>query len=153
MLKIYLLLLTLFTIPTLLSSPAMAHASHCENTELDEVMKEMKANFKAYIKAYNSNDNPEMQRQLDKLILSSNKAKERIPLKLLGHNTRSVKAVEDLAPSQQMEHKGYIQGMDDLLAMFDKLKIAQSKKEKKALFSMIKKHTKKSHKEFRKNCD
>jgi len=68
-----------------LSSPVFAHGDedgHCKDTQLGSVMTEMSDDLKAYVGAFKRNDQAEMQAQLTKLLASSAKAKDEIPLKL-----------------------------------------------------------------------
>ncbi|KXO13918.1 Multicopper oxidase [Moritella sp. JT01] len=107
-----------------LSSPAFAHGDedgHCEDTQLGSVMTEMSDDLKAYVGAFKRNDQAAMQAQLTKLLASSAKAKDEIPLKLqqgmptmknMDHNNMAnMKGMEGMDHSKMANMKD-MEGMD-----------------------------------------
>lgn len=127
----------------MLSQGAFAHAAHCKDTELGTLMDGMKTDLKAYVKAFKSSDAPEMQTRLDRLLVASEKSKDYLPQKL-----------QDQSPVKKDQAREYLQGMDKLTGLLTELQLATGDKlQTKQLLGQIKKHSKSSHEDFRKECD
>lgn len=166
-------LLTAALLSACFALPAWADAKHCGETELGEVMEDMKKDLKAYVEAFKADDEAKMQEQVDKLIAASAKSRDLIPLKLKKMDEGKAaggKEAEKMDHAQmdhsQMghdmhgmshethgEHMKYMQGMDKLSQLLKDLKAAKDKSVKKDLLSKIKKHSKSGHKAFRMKCD
>ena len=126
----------------LTSIEAFAHAAHCKDTELGELMKEMKQELKGYVKSFKQSDQTAMQQHLDELIRDSQEAKALIPLKYENHTSGSV------------DIQRYQKGMQELLDMLEQLNQAGTDKRRiKALLAEVKQHSKDGHEAFRKDCD
>ncbi|PKH07465.1 copper resistance protein CopA [Moritella sp. Urea-trap-13] len=71
-----------------LSLPVFAHdgETHCEDTQLSGVMKEMNDDLKSYVAAFKRSDATAMQAQVTKLIANSMKARNEVPTKLKNHD-------------------------------------------------------------------
>jgi hypothetical protein len=71
-----------------LSLPVFAHdgETHCEDTALSGMMKEMNDDLKSYVAAFKRNDGTAMQAQVTKLLANSMKARNEIPVKLKNHD-------------------------------------------------------------------
>lgn len=124
------------------STEAFAHAAHCKDTELGELMKGMKQDLKSYVQSFKQSDQTGMQRYLKELIKGSQEAKALIPVKYENQASGSV------------DIQRYQQGMDKLLSLFRQLDQAGTDSAAvKPLLSEIKTHSKASHDAFRKDCD
>ncbi|MDX1398757.1 MAG: cytochrome b562 [Oceanospirillum sp.] len=130
------------TLMLLTSTETFAHAAHCEDSELGELMKSMKQELKDYVSSFKQSDQAAMQKHLDELIADSREAKKLIPLKYEGQSSASVNV------------QRYQKGMDQLLDLLHKLEQAGGDKAAiKPVLGEIKQHSKDSHESFRKDCD
>lgn len=126
----------------LTSTETFAHAAHCKDTELGELMKNMKQELKSYVQSFKQSDQAAMQQHLNELIKDSEAAKELIPMKYEKQSAGSV------------DIQRYQKGMDELLDLFQRLnQTAGDKAAIKPLLAEIKQHSKDSHEYFRKDCD
>lgn len=158
---------------------AFAHAAHCEDTPLGEVMDGMKTDLKAYVAAFKASDAVTMQTSVDNLLAAAAKSKDYVPLKLKDdmpemsaehhahmsgnseHGEKNtmpgmegMKGMEGMSHDTHMKHMNYLKGMDKLTQLLTDLKAAgDDKKQIKQILGQIKKHSKSSHEAFRKECD
>ncbi|WP_432451956.1 MULTISPECIES: copper resistance protein CopA [unclassified Agarivorans] len=61
--------------------------------------------------------------------------------------------MEDMDHNTHMAHMSYIKGIDELLVLFGQLQQVDDKKLVKNTLIKVKKHSKRSHKQFRMSCD
>jgi hypothetical protein len=168
------------SILTLVSVTANAHSEHCKDTELGSVMKDMKSELKAYVDAFKDDDQTAMQQHAAQLISSAKEAKQLIPLKLqdsehhmaehedhmaemanvdhsgMSHSSMdhsNMPDMEGMDHNTHMAHVSYMKGIDELLVLFGQLQQVDDKKLVKNTLIEVKKHSKRSHKEFRMSCD
>jgi hypothetical protein len=130
-----------------------AHAAHCEDTDLSLLMKDMKFQLKSYVGAFKQKDDQLMQSAVSELEQLSIQAKDHIPLKILSNMNPSTTTVMDLNEFQLEDYKNYKLGINQLLIYIEKLKMTSDKDTIQSLLKKIKKHSKKSHKLFLKDCD
>ncbi|GAB1620343.1 hypothetical protein AAOGI_03930 [Agarivorans albus] len=168
------------SILTLVSVTANAHSEHCKDTKLGLVMEDMKSELKAYVDAFKADDKTAMQQHAAQLIINAKEAKQLIPLKLqdsehhmaehddhmaemanvdhsdMNHSSMdhsNMPDMEGMDHNTHMAHMSYMKGMDELLVLFGQLQQVEDKKLVKNTLIEVKKHSKRSHKEFRMSCD
>jgi len=130
------------TLMLLTSTEVFAHAEHCEDTELGDLMKSMKDDLKGYVKGFKQSDQKTMQKHLNELISDSKNARTLMPLKYESQSETSVNIVR------------YQEGMDKLVELLYELKQAGDDNSAiKPLLAEVKKASKKGHDAFRKDCD
>ncbi|MDO6684078.1 MULTISPECIES: copper resistance protein CopA [unclassified Agarivorans] len=176
------------------SVTATAHGEHCKDTKLGTVMKDTKAELKAYVNAYKSDDKAAMQLHATQLLANAKNAKQLIPLKLqdgghhmvepdghpvavehsdtnhgeiegmdhqahmehmaeADHFNMNHGTMEGMNHQSHMAHMAYMKGIDELGVLFKQLQQVDDKALIKSALVDIKKHSKRSHKEFRMDCD
>ncbi len=62
--------------------PVQAHSEHCQDSQLGNLMKDMKQDLKGYVAAVKADDKTSMQQQIDKLLNLAEQAKQEVPMKL-----------------------------------------------------------------------
>ena len=147
----------------LVSVTANAHSEHCKDTELGSVMKDMKSELKAYVDAFKDDDQTAMQQHAAQLITNAKEARQLIPMKLQdsehhmpgmeGMDHSNMPDMEGMDHNTHMAHMSYTKGIDELLVLFGQLQQVDDKKLVKNTLIELKKHSKRSHKEFRMDCD
>ncbi|SEF41091.1 cytochrome b562 [Oceanospirillum linum] len=126
----------------LTSTETFAHAAHCEDSELGDLMKSMKQELKDYVSSFKQSDQAAMQQHLNGLLNDSKQAKKLIPMKYEGQSVASV------------DIQRYQEGMDELLELLQQLQEAGGDASViKPALAQIKQHSKDGHKAFRKDCD
>ena len=102
------------------AAPSYAHFGHCKDTELGELMTGMKDDLKGYVAAFKQSDNAAMQQKLDRMIATTVKAKNHVPLKLqdempmaqmMGNGQMSAEEHAKLMQSGQMSAEQHAQMM------------------------------------------
>ena len=70
----------------------------------------------------------------------------------MDHSKMDMSEMKGMSAEQHHQHMMYMQGMQELKALFKTLAKATDKKEIKQLLGEIKEHSKKSHQQFRLDC-
>ncbi|WP_239187589.1 hypothetical protein [Vibrio sp. Of7-15] len=128
------------------------HSAHCEDTKLNRLMEDMKFQLKAYTEAFKQDDTKLMQESLLKLEEYTIKSKDYIPLKILNNMDSNTTTIMDLTEIQLEDFKNYEHEINRLLTYIERLKRTSDKSTIKSTLKTIKKHSKKSHKLFLKDC-
>jgi len=141
-----LLLAVILTISLPYSNASFAHASHCEDSHLGEHMKQMKTELKA-LKAAIVLEKWESITSHRKT-LSSLVAQAENEEPLILHDIYD----QDEKEKKHNAYKREIQVLADYLVNLEQAVLNKDISKTKALFDKIAKHSKRSHKQFRKDC-
>lgn len=126
----------------LLSSPAIAHEAHCEDTKLGEIMAQMKKSFKKLKKASKKEDYEGIKKWSENLLQLNTDAKPLNPLKLK----------ED--PSLHLsDYQASIEDLSSTLIQISQAAASQNKDKISVLIKEVAKSRKSGHKRFRLECD
>jgi hypothetical protein len=68
------------------------------------------------------------------------------------HDMSTMPSMEGMTTEQHHQHMKYMQGIEQLQALFNELNQTKDKSEIKAILGKIKEHSKKSHQQFRQDC-
>ncbi|GLS90244.1 hypothetical protein GCM10007916_13110 [Psychromonas marina] len=68
------------------------------------------------------------------------------------HDMSTMPSMEGMTTEQHHQHMKYMQGIEQLQALFNELNQTKDKAEIKAILGKIKEHSKKSHQQFRQDC-
>ena len=133
-------LLALFTVNT-----AIAAHPQCGETELAQVMGDMKDNMKAIKKAVKSDDSESLDTTVTKLLNNIQKSEKLVPL--------TITDKKELTAEQKSELADYKKGKQALHEAATELSQATTAEQRKAALGKIGKAAKKGHKAFKMDCD
>lgn len=128
------------------------HSAHCEDTNLSRLMEDMKFQLKSYAEAFKQDEPELMEAALLKLEKYTVRSKDYIPLKILNNMDSNTTTMMDLSDIQLEDFKNYEYELNQLLTYIERLKRTSDKDTIKSTLKKIKKHSKKSHKLFLKDC-
>lgn len=79
-----------------------AHSEHCEikETELGEIMNQMKSELRAYVKGFKAEDQNKMQRHLNELLQLSEKANKLTPVTIMQMGHSAMEEMSEMNHSQ-----------------------------------------------------
>ncbi|QDP00273.1 cytochrome b562 [Thalassotalea sp. PS06] len=129
------------------SSQAMANDVHpmCGETELADIMGDMKDNMKAYKKAMKAGDTEAMNAVVTDLLANIDKSDDLIPLQISDN--------KELSAEQQADFEKYQKGMAFLQGAVEELGKATNDDERKAALGKIGKASKQGHKAYKMDCE
>ena len=128
-----------------ISGQAIAAHPQCGETQLADIMADMKKAMKAYKGGLKANDTDAMAKAAQQLKDLIAKSDGLIPLQISDN--------AELDKAQQQDYKMYQKGMKMLAGAIEKLAAANGQAERKEILGKIGKLSKKGHKSFKMDCD
>lgn len=138
-----LLLCTLLAFSTI--SSAFAAHPQCGETELANIMGDMKDSMKAIKGAVKANDTDKVSVLAKELLSTVQKADQYVPLNITDK--------KELNAAEQQEYQDYQQGIELLEKAVNELAVATTPDQQKEALGKIGKVAKKGHKAFKMDCD